>query len=48
MLCAWCFKGLSGDPGYEGFILGTKGESGERGNLTKNIYHHLGMKRFYV
>jgi len=27
------FIGPSGDPGYEGFIIGTKGESGDRGSI---------------
>lgn len=27
------FKGPSGDPGYEGFLIGTKGEAGDRGNI---------------
>jgi len=33
------FKGPSGDPGYEGFLIGTKGEAGDRGNIPSiNIY----------
>lgn len=41
------FQGLSGDPGYEGFILGTKGENGERGNLTIEILYNI-YKRIFV
>lgn len=26
---------MTGDPGYEGFGIGTKGEAGERGNIKK-------------
>lgn len=33
MVCTYNSIGLSGDPGYEGFIIGTKGEDGERGNI---------------
>jgi len=32
------FTGHTGDPGYEGFIIGTKGENGERGDMIIKVY----------
>lgn len=36
--CNSNFIGHTGDPGYEGFTIGTKGEDGERGDIIIKIY----------
>jgi len=44
------FIGPSGDPGYEGFIIGTKGESGDRGSIPdiNDLLQHNRLHAFYV
>jgi len=45
------FIGPSGDPGYEGFIIGTKGESGDRGripNINYLLHRYDYMHSVYV
>lgn len=50
ILYALHFIGPPGDPGYEGFIIGTKGESGERGSILdiNNLFQHYIPHALYV